>query len=126
MTRPLAVPRAKLSLIAGAREEVVKAVHQLESEGVPRRRIILMGRSLGASVGLLALARLEAEGGRLGGIIWEGAPLSSRDFAERLVPWYRATPSMLPSKAAPCTTKSSPSTKASRRAASRWPFSSRI
>lgn len=66
-------------------EEVVKAVHQLESEGVPRHRILLMGRSLGASVGLLALARLEAEGGPLGGIIWEGAPLSSRDFAERLV-----------------------------------------
>jgi len=51
-----------------------------------RDRIILVGRSMGASVGLLALAALEREGrGPLGGIIWEGAPASSRDFAERLV-----------------------------------------
>jgi hypothetical protein len=72
----------------GAREsmEVVAMVHALEASGVPRRHIVLMGRSLGASVGLLALARLEREGrGPLGGIIWEGAPASSRDFAERLV-----------------------------------------
>jgi len=45
-----------------------------------------MGRSLGASVGLLALADLEWEGrGPLAGLIWEGAPASSRGFAERLV-----------------------------------------
>jgi len=72
----------------GAREagEVVAMVHGLEAAGTPRNRILLMGRSLGASVGLLALARLEREGrGPLGGIIWEGAPASSRDFAERLV-----------------------------------------
>lgn len=72
----------------GAREcgEVVAVVHRLEAEGTPRNRILLMGRSLGASVGLLALARLEAEGkGPLAGFIWEGPPLSSRDFAERLV-----------------------------------------
>jgi pimeloyl-ACP methyl ester carboxylesterase len=65
---------------------VVDIVHGLEDEGTPRNRILLMGRSLGASVGLLALARLEREGrGPLGGIVWEGAPASSRDFAERLV-----------------------------------------
>jgi hypothetical protein len=72
----------------GAREseEVVAIVHGLEAEGTPRDRILLMGRSLGASVGLLALAQLEREGrGPLGGFIWEGAPASSRDFAERLV-----------------------------------------
>ena len=72
----------------GAREseEVIAVVHGLEALGVPRGRILLMGRSLGASVGLLALAGLEREGrGPLGGIIWEGAPASSRDFAERLV-----------------------------------------
>lgn len=72
----------------GAREceEVVRAVHALETSGLPRNRIVLMGRSLGASVGLLALARLEREGkGPLGGIVWEGAPASSRDFGERLV-----------------------------------------
>jgi hypothetical protein len=72
----------------GVREsdEVVAIVHRLEAEGTPRSRILLMGRSLGASVGLLALDRLEAEGkGPLAGIVWEGPPISSRDFAERLV-----------------------------------------
>jgi hypothetical protein len=85
----------------GAREheEVVRIVHYLESRGTPRNRVVLMGRSLGASVGLLALQALEAEGkGPLGGIVWEGAPLSSRDFAERLVrgpkdrAWHMAAP----------------------------------
>jgi hypothetical protein len=67
-------------------EEVAAIVHHLEAGGTPRRRILLMGRSLGASVGLLALDRLEAEGkGPLAGIVWEGPPISSRDFAERLV-----------------------------------------
>ena len=66
--------------------EVVAIVHRLESEGTPRGRVLIMGRSLGASVGLLALDRLEAEGkGPLAGIVWEGPPISSRDFAERLV-----------------------------------------
>lgn len=72
----------------GAEEsrEVVRMVHHLETTGVPRRRILLLGRSLGASVALLALADLEREGkGPLAGIIWEGAPASSRSFAERLV-----------------------------------------
>ena len=66
--------------------EVVRIVHHLEDSGLPRRRILLMGRSLGASVGLLALADLEREGrGPLAGLVWEGAPASSRSFAERLV-----------------------------------------
>jgi pimeloyl-ACP methyl ester carboxylesterase len=70
----------------GARESdnVVRVVHDLEAQGIPRKRIILLGRSLGASVGLLALAKLEREG-PLGGFIWEGPPASSRDFGERLV-----------------------------------------
>ena len=67
-------------------KDVVRMVHHLESCGLPRRRILLLGRSLGASVGLLALADLEREGkGPLAGIVWEGAPASSRSFAERLV-----------------------------------------
>jgi pimeloyl-ACP methyl ester carboxylesterase len=66
--------------------DVIQVVHHLEERGLPRRRILLLGRSLGASVGLLALADLEREGkGPLAGIIWEGAPASSRSFAERLV-----------------------------------------
>lgn len=72
----------------GAREsrEVVAMVHHLEAQGTPRRRILLMGRSLGASIGLLALSQLEAEGGGpLAGLVWEGAPASSRSFGERLV-----------------------------------------
>lgn len=72
----------------GAREsqEVVKVVHHLESRGWSRSRILLLGRSLGASVGLLATAKLEAEGrGPLAGLIWEGAPLGAGDFAERLI-----------------------------------------
>lgn len=72
----------------GAKESlnVVEVVHDLEDQGIPRQNILLMGRSLGASVGLLALAKLEREGrGPLAGIIWEGAPASSSDFAERLV-----------------------------------------
>ncbi len=72
----------------GAREseQVVRMVHALEARGWPRNRIHIIGRSLGASVGLLALAKLETEGGGpLGGFIWEGAPLGARDFAERLI-----------------------------------------
>ena len=72
----------------GAEEsrDVIRIVHHLETHGTPRNRILLLGRSLGASVGLLALADLEREGkGPLAGIIWEGAPASSRSFAERLV-----------------------------------------
>jgi pimeloyl-ACP methyl ester carboxylesterase len=72
----------------GAQEsrDVVRIVHHLEATGTPRRKILLLGRSLGASVGLMALADLEREGlGPLAGFIWEGAPASSRSFAERLV-----------------------------------------
>lgn len=72
----------------GAEEskDVIQIVHHLEARGLPRNRILLLGRSLGASVGLLALGGLEREGkGPLAGIIWEGAPASSRSFAERLV-----------------------------------------
>lgn len=66
--------------------DVIRVVHHLEASGIPRKHIVLLGRSLGASVGLLALADLECEGkGPLAGIIWEGAPASSRSFAERLV-----------------------------------------
>lgn len=92
-------PAPPVTFGAREHEEVVRIVHHLEASGTPRQRIVLMGRSLGASVGLLALHALEGEGkGPLGGIIWEGAPLSSRDFAERLVrgpqdrAWHLAAP----------------------------------
>jgi hypothetical protein len=79
-------PAPPVTFGAREHEEVVAVVRHLESRGWPRGRILLMGRSLGASVGLLALSALEADGGGpLGGIVWEGAPLSSRDFAERLI-----------------------------------------
>lgn len=72
----------------GAKESdnVVSIIHAMEAAGTPRNHIVLMGRSLGASVGILALVKLESEGpGPLGGIIWEGAPASSQSFAECLV-----------------------------------------
>lgn len=78
-------PRPFVTFGARESEDVVRIVHHLEASGWPRQRILLMGRSLGASVGFLALARLEREGRPLGGFIWEGPPASSRDFAERLV-----------------------------------------
>lgn len=94
-------PRPYITFGARESEDAVRMVHELEALGYPRRRILLMGRSLGASVGLLALARLETEpAGPLGGIIWEGAPLGSRDFAERLVrgpkdrPWHLLAPAI--------------------------------
>ena len=79
-------PAPAVTFGAAESREVVRIVHHLEASGTPRRRILLLGRSLGASVGLMALADLEREGrGPLAGIIWEGAPASSRSFAERLV-----------------------------------------
>lgn len=82
-------------------KDVIRIVHHLEARGLPRNRILLLGRSLGASVGLLALAELEREGrGPLAGIIWEGAPAGSRSFAERLVrgpedrAWHVLAPSI--------------------------------
>jgi pimeloyl-ACP methyl ester carboxylesterase len=76
------------SVTFGVRESdnVVTIVHALEAQGTPRKRILLMGRSLGASVGILALAKLEIDGrGPLGGFVWEGAPASTRSFAEGMV-----------------------------------------
>jgi hypothetical protein len=79
-------PAPAVTFGAREHEEVVRVVHHLEATGTPRQRILLMGRSLGASVGLLALSSLEGEGrGPLGGLVWEGAPASSRSFGERLV-----------------------------------------
>lgn len=79
-------PAPSVTFGAMESQEVVRMVHRLEASGLPRRRILLLGRSLGASVALLALADLEREQkGPLAGIIWEGAPASSRSFAERLV-----------------------------------------
>ena len=95
------VPVPPVTFGAREHEDVIRVVHHLESTGTPRKRILMMGRSLGASVGLLALQALEGEGkGPLGGIVWEGAPLSSRDFAERLVRgpkdrlWHIAAPAI--------------------------------
>jgi dienelactone hydrolase len=79
-------PAPAVTFGAREHEEAVAMVRHLEARGWKRSRILLMGRSLGASVGLLAVSALEADGGGpLGGVIWEGAPASSRDFAERLV-----------------------------------------
>ena len=57
----------------GAQEQwdAVSAVRFLESQGVSRRRILLVAGSQGAGVALLALRDLEAEGGPLGGALLE-------------------------------------------------------
>lgn len=79
-------PAPAVTFGAEESKEVVQIVHHLERAGIPRERVLLMGRSLGASVGLLALAKLEAERqGPLAGFIWEGAPASSQSFGERLI-----------------------------------------
>lgn len=83
-----AVDRSKAPPVTfGVREseEVALVVNHLEKRGWKRSQILLMGRSLGASVGLLSLTKLEPQGGPLAGIIWEGAPASSRSFGEALV-----------------------------------------
>ncbi len=51
--------------------DVVAVVRALEAEGTPRKDILLVGASQGAGVALLALARLEAEGGPLAGALLE-------------------------------------------------------
>ncbi len=67
-------------------EDVVTMVHHLESRGWRRDQILLMGRSLGASVGLLALGRLGPEvPGPPGGRARAGPPAPSRPCGERLV-----------------------------------------
>lgn len=94
-------PAPPVTFGACEHQEAARIVRHLEARGTPRNCILLVGRSLGASVGLLALQTLEQDGGGpLGGIIWEGAPLSSRDFAERLVrgprdrAWHVAAPAI--------------------------------
>lgn len=61
------------------------AVRLLESEGLPRRRIVIAGTSQGAGVAILALAQLEAEGGPLGGALLESPFLDLRDAARNHV-----------------------------------------
>ena len=63
--------KAPCTLGGWERKDVAAVVNRLESEGVPRQRIVLAGWSMGAGVGLLALEELEAEGGPLGGALLE-------------------------------------------------------
>lgn len=64
-------PTVPCTLGGWERKDVAAVVQRLESEGVPRQRIILAGWSMGAGVALLALEELEADGGPLGGALLE-------------------------------------------------------
>ncbi|WP_306598855.1 alpha/beta hydrolase [Geothrix sp. 21YS21S-2] len=63
------------------REDAAAVVRHLASQGMQRNRIVLVGTSQGAGVGLMALERLEAEG-PLGGALLE-SPFESLQEAGR-------------------------------------------
>lgn len=64
-------PSTPCTLGGWERSDVVAVVKYLESQGVPRSRIVLKGASQGAGVALLALEDLEKDGGPLGGALLE-------------------------------------------------------
>lgn len=64
-------PGVPCTLGGWERQDVAAVVRSLEAEGVPRRRIVLAGWSMGAAVALLALEDLERQGGPLGGALLE-------------------------------------------------------
>ena len=65
-------PATAATLGAWEREDLVAVVVRLVAQGMPRDRILLVGASQGAGVALLALERLESDGGGpLGGALLE-------------------------------------------------------
>lgn len=74
-------PEIPCTLGAHEQWDVVSVVRFLESQGVPRKRIVLVAASQGAGVALLALRDLEAEGGPLGGALLESPFMDLRDAA---------------------------------------------
>ncbi|MBL0212068.1 MAG: hypothetical protein IPQ13_14330 [Holophagaceae bacterium] len=74
-------PEIPSTLGAWERQDVVRVEGFLESQGIPRRRILIVGTSMGAGVGLLALADLEKSGGPLAGALLESPYKDLRDSA---------------------------------------------
>ncbi|HLO67378.1 MAG TPA: alpha/beta fold hydrolase [Holophaga sp.] len=84
-------PTAPSTLGAWEGEDAAAVVRALEAHGTPRNRILLVGSSQGAGVALLALRRLEAEGGPLAGALLESPfaslPEAARDHLRGTLGW---------------------------------------
>ncbi len=74
-------PEIPSTLGAWEREDVVRVERFLESQGISRRRILMVGTSMGAGVALLALAKLEQSGEPLAGALLESPFIDLRDAA---------------------------------------------
>lgn len=75
-------PEVPSTLGAWEAEDIARAVAFLEGAGVPRGRIVLASVSQSAGASLLALRRLEACGGPLGGALLESPWKDLRDAAK--------------------------------------------
>ncbi len=74
-------PDTPSTLGAWERKDVVAVDAFLESQGFPRRNILMVGTSQGAGVALLALADLEREGEPFAGALLESPYVDLRDAA---------------------------------------------
>jgi pimeloyl-ACP methyl ester carboxylesterase len=78
-------PRVFSTLGAWERWDLVAVVHALESMGVPRQKMVLVGVSQSAGASLLALKELESEGAPLAGALLESPWKDFRDAARNHV-----------------------------------------
>ena len=74
-------PEIPSTLGAWERQDVVRVEGFLESRGIPRSKILIVGTSMGAGVALLAMADLESNGPPLAGALLESPYLDLRDAA---------------------------------------------
>jgi pimeloyl-ACP methyl ester carboxylesterase len=74
-------PEMPSTLGAWERQDVVRVEEFLESQGVPRSQILIVGMSMGAGVALLALADIERTGRPLAGALLESPYRDLRDAA---------------------------------------------
>jgi hypothetical protein len=88
-------PSTPCTLGGWERSDVVAVVKYLESQGVPRSRIVLKGASQGAGVALLALEDLEKEGGPLGGALLESPFRDLRSASQHWVGKILGPPTVL-------------------------------
>ena len=72
-------PEIPATLGAWERQDVVRVEEFLEGKGIPRSKILIVGTSMGAGVGLLALADLEQSGLPLAGALLESPYRDLRD-----------------------------------------------
>jgi len=74
-------PEIPATLAAWERQDVVRVEKFVESQGFPRRKILIIGTSMGAGIALLALADLESSGLPLAGALLESPYRDLRDAA---------------------------------------------